>query len=60
MEAKCCENAMNVTAEHIRDFIKTVLPSMDLRSRNRLIIGLSKIHPAFIDIMKTESGVPFE
>ena len=47
----CCMNAQDIIVKDIFESLKLIIPSMDLRSRLNLIKELSKIHPAFIDLL---------
>ena len=51
MNVPCCMNAQDIIVKAIFESLKLIIPSMDLRSRLNLIKELSKIHPAFIDLL---------
>jgi len=44
-------NAQYMIVKSMIESLKNIFPSMDLRSRLNLIKELSKIHPAFIDLL---------
>ena len=51
MNSACCMNAQYMIVKSMIESLKNIFPSMDLRSRLNLIKELSKIHPAFIDLL---------
>jgi len=47
MNAQCCMHAQDIIVKRIIESLK----KLDLRSRVTLIKELTKIHPAFIDLL---------
>jgi hypothetical protein len=47
MDAPCCMNSQDIIIKRIL----TVLKNMDMQYRLKLVKELSKIHPAFIDLL---------
>jgi hypothetical protein len=54
MDAPCCMNAQDTIVKRIL----TVLKNMDMQYRLNLIKELSKIHPAFIDLLDYQLHEP--
>ena len=54
MNAQCCMNAQDTIVKRIL----TVLKNMDMQYRLKLVKELSKIHPAFIDLLDHQDQDP--
>jgi hypothetical protein len=47
MNPQCCENSVVAIVREIAFFLRTLLPLMSVNLRERLIVGLIRIHPEF-------------
>ena len=58
MEAKCCQNAMDITATRIVQVLKSIIPIIETSQRVRVIEDLSKINLQFLELVDYQLQEP--